>query len=51
MVTGSPDPAVSGHNWVIQLRCEAHLTGTVQAMISPSEQGMIVEIAWVAGTP
>jgi RimJ/RimL family protein N-acetyltransferase len=51
MVAGSPDPAVAWHNWVIRLRGEARLTGTVQATVSPSEQGTITEIAWVVGTP
>ncbi|MFF3547318.1 GNAT family N-acetyltransferase [Streptomyces platensis] len=51
MVAGSPDPTVAWHNWVIQFRDEARLTGTVQATISPSDHGAIAEIAWVVGTP
>jgi RimJ/RimL family protein N-acetyltransferase len=51
MVAGSPDPAVSWCNWVIRLRDEACLTGTVQATISPSDPGPVAEIAWVVGTP
>jgi RimJ/RimL family protein N-acetyltransferase len=51
MVAGSPDPAVAWHNWVIRLRSEARLTGTVQATISPSDHETIAEIAWVVGTP
>jgi RimJ/RimL family protein N-acetyltransferase len=47
MVAGSPDPAVTWHNWVIRLREEACLTGTVQATVDSS----ITEIAWVVGTP
>ncbi|MGY0057039.1 GNAT family N-acetyltransferase [Streptomyces sp. LZ34] len=51
MTAGSPDPAVSWLNWVIRLRDEACLTGTVQATISPSGHGHCAEIAWVVGTP
>lgn len=51
LVAGSPDPAVSWLNWVIQLRDEDCLTGTVQATISPSGGGTVAEIAWVVGTP
>ncbi|MBU3864848.1 GNAT family N-acetyltransferase [Streptomyces sp. 4503] len=51
MTAGSPDPAVSWLNWVIRLRDEADLTGTVQATVSPSGHGRIAEIAWVVGTP
>jgi RimJ/RimL family protein N-acetyltransferase len=50
MTAGSPDPAVCWLNWVIRLRDEARLTGTVQATISPSSHGPIAEIAWVVGT-
>ncbi|MFF4509403.1 GNAT family N-acetyltransferase [Streptomyces sp. NPDC001401] len=51
MTAGSPDPAVSWLNWVIRLRGEACLTGTVQATVSPSCHGLTAEIAWVVGTP
>ncbi|MBW8797453.1 MAG: GNAT family N-acetyltransferase [Streptomyces sp.] len=51
MTAGSPDPAVSWLNWVIRLRAESCLTGTVQATVSPSGPGPIAEIAWVVGTP
>ncbi|MGN9789665.1 GNAT family N-acetyltransferase [Streptomyces sp. OZ13] len=51
MTAGSPDPDVSWLNWVIRLRDEACLTGTVQATVSPSGHGPIAEIAWVVGTP
>lgn len=51
MTAGSPDPAVSWLNWVIWVRDEACLAGTVQATISPSGHGPIAEIAWVVGTP
>jgi RimJ/RimL family protein N-acetyltransferase len=46
MVAGSPDRAVAWHNWVIRLREEARLTGTVQATV----HGTTAEIAWVVGT-
>ncbi|MFE1881392.1 GNAT family N-acetyltransferase [Streptomyces diastatochromogenes] len=51
MSAGSPDPAVSWLNWVIRLRDESCLTGTVQATVSPSGDGPIAEVAWVVGTP
>jgi RimJ/RimL family protein N-acetyltransferase len=50
MTAGSPDPAVSWLNWVIRLRAEARLTGTVQATVSPSGTGPVAEISWVVGT-
>ncbi|MEF9903046.1 GNAT family N-acetyltransferase [Streptomyces sp. P9-A2] len=51
MTAGSPDPAVSWLNWVIRLRDESCLTGTVQATVGPSGDGPVAEIAWVVGTP
>ncbi|MFG3060406.1 GNAT family N-acetyltransferase [Streptomyces sp. NPDC048231] len=51
MTAGSPDPAVSWLNWVILLRDEDCLTGTVQATVGPSTHGPVAEIAWVVGTP
>jgi hypothetical protein len=36
MTAGSPDPAVTWLNWVISLRDEGRLTGTIQATITPS---------------
>ncbi|MEV4788251.1 GNAT family N-acetyltransferase [Streptomyces tuirus] len=51
MTAGSPDPAVSWLNWVIRLRDESCLTGTVQATVGPSGHGLVAEIAWVVGTP
>ncbi|MGW0836662.1 GNAT family N-acetyltransferase [Streptomyces prunicolor] len=47
LVAGSPDPAVSWLNWVLRLRPDAHLAGTVQATVTGSE----AEIAWVVGAP
>lgn len=46
LVAGSPDPAVTWHNWAIQLRGEDCLVGTAQATVS----GSTAEIAWVVGT-
>jgi RimJ/RimL family protein N-acetyltransferase len=51
MVAGSGDPAVRWLNWVIRLRDEGCLTGTVQATVSLSGQDSGAEIAWVVGTP
>ncbi|MFD4640645.1 GNAT family N-acetyltransferase [Lentzea sp. NPDC058436] len=47
LVAGSPDPAVRWLNWVISLRDENSLAGTVQATVD----GGTAEIAWVVGTP
>ncbi|MFE7777056.1 GNAT family N-acetyltransferase [Streptomyces sp. NPDC057445] len=49
--TGSPDPAVSWCNWVVGLREEACLVGTVQATVHRSADGLEAELAWVVGTP
>jgi RimJ/RimL family protein N-acetyltransferase len=51
MTAGSPDPAVSWLNWVIRLRDESCLAGTVQATVGPSGHVPVAEIAWVVGTP
>jgi RimJ/RimL family protein N-acetyltransferase len=51
MTAGSPDPVVSWLNWVIRLRDESCLTGTVQATVGPSGHSLNAEIAWVVGTP
>ncbi|HEY9373350.1 GNAT family N-acetyltransferase [Streptomyces sp.] len=52
LVAGSPDPSQTWCNWVIQLREEKCLTGTVQATITTAESGgCAAEIAWVVGTP
>ena len=37
MVAGSPDPATTWHNWVIRLRADARLTGTVQATLATKQ--------------
>ncbi|MFI9153606.1 GNAT family N-acetyltransferase [Streptomyces sp. NPDC053367] len=47
LAAGSPDPSVTWWNWVIRLREEDRLTGTVQATVS----GPVAEVAWVVGTP
>ncbi|MFS8101869.1 GNAT family N-acetyltransferase [Lentzea alba] len=47
LVAGSPDPSERWLNWVISLRDESCLVGTVQATIT----GRTAEIAWVVGTP
>ena len=51
LVAGSPDPDVAWCNWVISLREEGRLAGTLQATISPDAGGPVAEIAWVVGTP
>ncbi|MFJ9173612.1 GNAT family N-acetyltransferase [Streptomyces sp. NPDC102360] len=45
MLAGSPDPAVGWLNWVVQLRDEERLVGTVQATVG----GGVAQIAWVVG--
>lgn len=47
LAAGSPDPAQHWLNWVIHLRGENRLAGTVQATIADE----VAEIAWVVGTP
>jgi RimJ/RimL family protein N-acetyltransferase len=52
-VAGSPDPAVSWCNWVIQLQSPRCLAGTVQATIGAVGVGVdqpSAEIAWVVRT-
>ncbi|MEU8483227.1 GNAT family N-acetyltransferase [Streptomyces sp. NPDC048641] len=51
LVTGSPDPAVSWCNWVLRIREEGRLAGTVQATVGPGDDGLEAEIAWVVGVP
>jgi RimJ/RimL family protein N-acetyltransferase len=51
ITAGSPDPAVTWLNWVIRLRADDCLVGTVQATVSASGEGATAEIAWVVGTP
>ncbi|MET8907950.1 GNAT family N-acetyltransferase [Micromonospora sp. NPDC004551] len=51
LVAGSSDPAVSWCNWVIRLRDEGRLVGTVQATVTGPAHDRVAEIAWVVGTP
>lgn len=46
LVAGCPDPAVSWCNWVLRLREEDRLVGTVQATVV----GSVAEVAWVVGS-
>ncbi|MEV7567757.1 GNAT family N-acetyltransferase [Streptomyces tanashiensis] len=48
LVAGSPDPAVVWCNWVVRLRAEDRLAGTVQATVT--DGGRTAEVAWVVGT-
>ncbi|MFE6816557.1 GNAT family N-acetyltransferase [Streptomyces sp. NPDC057677] len=48
LAAGSPDPATVWGNWVVRLRAEDRLTGTVQATVT--EDGRVAEVAWVVGT-
>ncbi len=48
LTAGSPDPAVTWLNWVVRLRSEDRLTGTVQATVT--DGGRVAEVAWVVGT-
>ncbi|AZM90491.1 GNAT family N-acetyltransferase [Streptomyces sp. W1SF4] len=43
---GSPDPGVAWCNWVVRLRAEGCLVGTVQATVG----GGSAELSWVVGT-
>ncbi|MCD0483646.1 GNAT family N-acetyltransferase [Streptacidiphilus sp. ASG 303] len=54
MIAGPSDPAVSWCNWVLLLREEGCLTGTVQATVTEDGgdgAGRTAEVAWVVGTP
>lgn len=52
LVAGSGDPAVSWWNWVIRVRAEDRLAGTVQATVAwGAAEGTVAEVAWVVGTP
>lgn len=43
---GSPDPAVLWGNWVVRVRGDGRLVGTVQATVADGA----AEVAWVIGT-
>jgi RimJ/RimL family protein N-acetyltransferase len=58
LVAGSPDPAASWCNWVLRLRAEGRLVGTVQATVTQGDTadtghtgnpGHTAEVAWVVG--
>ncbi|WP_445270087.1 GNAT family N-acetyltransferase [Streptomyces sp. DSM 41634] len=49
LTAGSPDPATVWANWVLRLRGQGRLVGTVQATITPAHGA--AELAWVVGTP
>ncbi|MFG2603207.1 GNAT family N-acetyltransferase [Streptomyces sp. NPDC048514] len=51
LVAGSPDPSETWWNWVVRLRADMCLAGTVQATITTGEHGRTAEVAWVIGTP
>ncbi|TXS57981.1 GNAT family N-acetyltransferase [Streptomyces sp. t39] len=51
LVAGSPDPSATWWNWVIRLREEDRLAGTVQATVTATGRGHAAEVAWVTGTP
>lgn len=50
MTDGSPDPAIRWLNWVIRLRDEDRLTGTVQATVTLSDEDTVAEVSWVVGS-
>ncbi|MFD7919022.1 GNAT family N-acetyltransferase [Streptomyces sp. NPDC059740] len=49
-VAGSPDPAVTWCNWVVHLRSERCLVGTVQATVEEVAGHRRAEVAWVVGS-
>jgi RimJ/RimL family protein N-acetyltransferase len=49
LVAGYSVPSVTWCNWVLRLRSESCLVGTVQATLTDSQS--VAEIAWVIGTP
>ncbi|MEX3100782.1 MULTISPECIES: GNAT family N-acetyltransferase [unclassified Streptomyces] len=49
LAAGAPEPGVSWLNWVVRLREEQRLVGTVQATVV--DAGLHAEVAWVVGTP
>ena len=49
LVAGPSVPSVTWCNWVLRLRAESCLVGTVQATVT--EAGSVAEIAWVVGVP
>lgn len=57
LVAGSPDPAQTWLNWVVRLRADGRLAGTVQATLTAEPDGpdgtplRRAEVAWVIGSP
>ncbi|WP_202239648.1 GNAT family N-acetyltransferase [Actinacidiphila reveromycinica] len=57
LAAGSPEPGVGWLNWVIRLRDDRRLVGTVQATVQGAEGAegaegaRSAEVAWVVGTP
>lgn len=51
LVAGSPDPPQTWWNWVIRVRAQQCLAGTVQATVTAEGRGEVAEVAWVVGTP
>ncbi|MER5871935.1 GNAT family N-acetyltransferase [Streptomyces sp. NPDC002044] len=49
LAAGSPDASAVWLNWVLRLRTERCLVGTVQATVTPARD--VAELAWVVGTP
>ncbi|MFK0220447.1 GNAT family N-acetyltransferase [Streptomyces vinaceus] len=49
LAAGSPGPAVVWCNWLLRLREDGPLVGTVQATVTPGRD--TAETAWVIGTP
>ncbi|MBV2353939.1 GNAT family N-acetyltransferase [Streptomyces sp. J2-1] len=47
LTAGSPRPGERWLNWVLHLRTEGRLVGTVQATVLPCT----AELAWIIGTP
>ncbi|MFF8590686.1 GNAT family N-acetyltransferase [Streptomyces sp. NPDC015220] len=54
LVAGSPDPEVQWCNWVLRLRADGRLVGTVQATVTDDGDSggadAVAEVAWVVGT-
>ncbi|MEV0439626.1 GNAT family N-acetyltransferase [Streptomyces spectabilis] len=53
MLAGSPEPGVSWCNWVVRVRADDRLAGTVQATVTPGPGPgeLTADVAWVVGTP
>ncbi|MFF9626194.1 GNAT family N-acetyltransferase [Streptomyces griseosporeus] len=51
LVAGAPEAGVSWLNWVVRVRGDGCLAGTVQATVRHSPDHVLAEVAWVVGTP